>query len=112
MSGGQQKLRQSPAQAQGLTPAYRLGVAARLLTAIVAGYGLGVGFGGCLAIALARLGGLAPLPAGLAGMMASFAAAAGVVIWAFAARDLKRMALGLALPTVFVAVVWIAGKLS
>lgn len=88
--------------------AYRAGVTARVLTAVVAGYGLGVGLGGTVAI-VCRTFGVAPAASGQIGMMASFAFGAAVVVWIFAARDLKRMALGLLLPLTAVLIVWAVG---
>lgn len=89
--------------------AYRAGVAARVLTAVVAGYDLGVGLGGAVAIAF-RTFGVGPAASGQVGMMASFAFGAAVVVWIFAARDLKRMALGLLLPLAAVLIVWTVGN--
>ena len=52
--------------------------------------------------------GIAASGAVLTGMLSSFALCVCVVMWVFAARDLKRMALGLLIPAIILGgVLWL-----
>lgn len=76
----------------------RFAVAVRALSAIVGGYGLSALWASVLSAGLSRFQGVAASGAVLTGMLSSFAICVCVVMWVFAARDLKRMAIGLLIP--------------
>ncbi|CAL4869274.1 hypothetical protein MMA231_03565 (plasmid) [Asticcacaulis sp. MM231] len=78
----------------------RFGVLLRTLSAIVGGYGIAALWGALLSAGLSRLEGVDPSGAVLTGMLSSFAICVCVVMWVFAARDLKRMVLGLLIPAI------------
>ncbi|MCO6417751.1 DUF3649 domain-containing protein [Siccirubricoccus sp. KC 17139] len=75
------------------------GVLSRILAAVVGGYALGA----LVAIACALLLPFARSEAVITGMMLSFAAYAGAVLWAFAARSAWRAWAGLLLPALLLA---------
>ncbi|MFT4077392.1 MAG: hypothetical protein QM647_17835 [Asticcacaulis sp.] len=57
---------------------------------------------------LPRLPGIAPVGAVLTGMLSSFAICTCVIMWVFAARTLKQMAIGLLIPTAILgATLWL-----
>ncbi|WP_201768140.1 hypothetical protein [Asticcacaulis benevestitus] len=82
----------------------RCGVLVRTFAATVGGYGIAALWGALLSAGLSRFEGVATSGAVLTGMLSSFAICVCVVMWVFAARDLKRMALGLLIPAVLLGV--------
>lgn len=83
-----------------------LGIAARVLAAIVGGYGLA----SLMSIVLARLLPLPHASAVMIGMLASFLFHACCALWAFAARTTLAAWLGLVVPGVFLALAaWLLG---
>lgn len=78
----------------------RIGVGLRILAAFVGGYGIAALWGSVLSAGLSRIEGIAASGAVLTGMLSSFIICVGVVMWVFAVRDLKRMALGLLIASV------------
>lgn len=86
----------------------RCGVLLRTFAAAVGGYGIAALWGALLSAGLSRFEGVATSGAVLTGMLSSFAICVGVVMWVFAARDLKRMVLGLLiLAIIFSAALWL-----
>lgn len=84
----------------------RLSIAARVIAAIAGGYGVALLATLLIARALpgARAMGLS------AGMMAFFAVWTAAMIWAFAARGLMRLLLGLAVPALLCGMaIWLLG---
>ncbi|MEL6060097.1 MULTISPECIES: iron transporter [unclassified Methylobacterium] len=91
---------------RGTVRAYRLAVAARVLLAIVGGYGVAALASALLALVLP----VARPEAVSTGMIASFAIMAAAVIWVFAARTVGRAALVLGLAAAsLIAALWCAG---
>lgn len=76
----------------------------RTLAAVVGGYGIAALWGSVLSAGLSRVPGVAASGAVMTGMLSSFIICVCVVMWVFAARDLKRMALGLLIPAVLMGV--------
>ncbi len=80
----------------------------RILAAFVGGYAIAALWGSALSAGLSRVPGIAASGAVLTGMLSSFALCVCVVMWVFAARDLKRMALGLLIPAIILGgVLWL-----
>ena len=78
----------------------RLGIGLRIISAGVGGYGIAALWGSVLSAGLSRVPGVAASGAVLTGMLSSFIICVCVVMWVFAVRDLKRMALGLLITSV------------
>ncbi len=83
-----------------------LGIVSRVLAAVVGGYAVGA----LVSIACALLLPLARSEAVLIGMMLSFAAYAGAVVWVFAARSAWRAWAGILLPCALLAAASWAGR--
>ena len=78
---------------------YRLAVASRTAAAILGGYALAASFTAAASLLLP----LARADAVITATLLSFAVYAGAVVWAFAARDAWRAWLGVATPSVVLA---------
>jgi hypothetical protein len=86
----------------------RCGVLLRTLAAVVGGYAIAALCASLLSAGLSRLDGVATSGAVLTGTLSSFAICVCVVMWVFAARNLKRMALGLFIPAILLgAALWL-----
>ncbi len=84
------------------------GLVSRVVAAVAGGYALGA----LVSIACAVLLPLARSEAVIIGMMLSFLAYAGVVLWVFAARDAWRAWAGVLLPGLLLMLVSWAGRPS
>ena len=82
------------------------GVVSRVLAAAVGGYAVGA----LVSVACALLLPLSRAEATLTGMLLSFAAYAGAVIWVFAARNAWRAWAGVLLPCLLLAAASWAGR--
>lgn len=82
-----------------VSPAARFDIAGRIAAATVGAYGLAAAVS-CLSVLLP----FERVEASLAGMMVAILAAAGAVVWAFAARSLVRAWLFIAGPGVLLSV--------
>ncbi|WP_235907600.1 DUF3649 domain-containing protein [Siccirubricoccus phaeus] len=84
------------------------GVLSRTLAAVVGGYAVGA----LVSVACALLLPMPRAEAVLTGMMLSFAAYAGAVLWAFAARSAWRAWAGILLPALLLAAASWAGRVT
>ncbi|WP_460117941.1 DUF3649 domain-containing protein [Pseudomonas sp. S2_C03] len=88
-------------KARSLPMSYRLAVTSRVLAAVLGGYIVAA----LASVSLSSWVPMARADAVVTGMLTSFLAYLGAVIWCFACRTALRAWLGLALPCVILAVV-------
>ncbi|MEN7529473.1 MULTISPECIES: DUF3649 domain-containing protein [unclassified Cupriavidus] len=93
---------------QGITVAYRAGIASRAIAAILGGYGVAALATGCLSLVLAQWVGMARAEAVVTATLLSFLWFALAVIWVFAADSALRAWIGLAIPAAVLALGWFA----